>query len=593
MKKFSFLLAFIFVFLSFEAYSKSSPTTFYVYNTSNKTNTQNSLPWAVDNADDDDVIEIRTTGTVVLKKHLVIKKDITINGPGANIFFIDGDDKYHIYIKSKAKVEISGVTIQNGFADFDEDVDSEKGGGIYNEGKLKLKECTVKNCRATYGGGIYTSEGSKLTLRRCTIEGNDGISMGLGGGLYVAGYAEIHNSTIFSNTDPIGGGGICLRYDIGGAGVSPTNGYDFGLYIYNSTITDNFAGNEIYHTGNGGGIYIYEDNPCDPLVFIINSIVARNNCGATGDDIHLRASSSACTPDVRIETGGYNIIGNNETVESFFPSGNPNVNNDYVGNSGNPANPDLEDDLYWNGGFTRTLAINSSSSLPVNKIPSENDYNYSANQDQRGIMRYENGDNYDIGAFEFNDDGDNSLKENEDAGPNNGDGNYDGIPDDEQENVATYRSGLGYVTVVGLNGVKLHNVTPFTDFPQGQHNLPYNMSFFQVIGESSAAIRLIYHGLHIPNDMELIKYNYLVNPPQWITDIPYTKTYDESHGLTIIEYTIYDNDVGDIDNTEGVITDPAGGTITYMIPVFEAWHIIVLSFLLIILGIFFIRRIIA
>lgn len=587
MLKYSSLL----IILLFALLNSAFSTTYNVYNTSSDDQTQYSLPWAIAQAGDGDIINIRTSGTLTLSDYLFIEDDITINGPGANLFYIDCDGYSLILVDLLSQgdidvdVSISGVTITNGEGNGLEETLG-GGGGIVCIGDLTITDCTVNYCEANMGGGIAVIAG-ELTMTGCTIENNETYSGDSGGGIYLLGAdAVIKNSTIYGNSDDNGhGGGIyagCIDQELG-----PFNGDQEGticsdVKIYNSTVVGN-------NSDYGGGIYVDDLELSNSSCTLTNTIVAGNTADNTGDD--LGGFAGLNNP---YTTEGYNIIGNNETVTSEFPAGSPNGNNDWVGTSASPLDPSLENSLAWNGGFTQTVATSSENSLPVNKIPSP--YNSSPSTDQRGILRSDNGTHYDIGAFEYGDDGDNKSKNNaEDNAPNRGDGNYDGFIDSEQPHVATYRSGIGYVTVECTNNgsVQLHNVDEFTDFPGGVHNLPFNLTFFQIIGVSEATIKLIYHDIAIPNDMYLVKYNYLTGPNgQWIINIPYTKTYDQGRQLTILEYTVYDNGAGDIDNIPGVITDPAGGAgALYIIPLFEPWHFAVLAVLAIVFGIVFIKRI--
>jgi hypothetical protein len=82
---------------------------------------------------------------------------ITIEGPGAGLLTVDGDDKDHVFnIKPNVKASISGLTVSGG-ANFDLDGD----GAVYNEGTLALTGVTVSNNTA---GAVYMNGGNTMTL---------------------------------------------------------------------------------------------------------------------------------------------------------------------------------------------------------------------------------------------------------------------------------------------------------------------------------------------------------------------------------------------------------------------------------------------
>jgi hypothetical protein len=88
-------------------------------------------------------------------------------------------------------------------------------------------------------------------------------------------------------------------------------------------------------------------NEVDGTVNISNTIIAQNtdsDCGGT------------------FISTGFNLIGNNSSCEASFPAGNPNTNNDIVGNSTNQINAKLDPaGVQNNGGPTRTIALQSTS----------------------------------------------------------------------------------------------------------------------------------------------------------------------------------------------------------------------------------------
>jgi hypothetical protein len=149
---------------------------------------------------------------------LVIDKNLTINGPGANLLTVqrshDSNTPFFpiflIAFGPRFNVNISGLTIANG-----SDSGFFNGGvgcGITNEnfGVLTVTACAISDNHSTAGtggsgaGGIYS--GGTLILTNSTISGNTA-SVAEAGGIYnAAGPATITNSTISGNRASSAGG---------------------------------------------------------------------------------------------------------------------------------------------------------------------------------------------------------------------------------------------------------------------------------------------------------------------------------------------------------------------------------------------------
>lgn len=148
------------------------------------------------------------------------------------------------------------------------------GGAIYNQGDLTIEETTLSGNEATDAGAIFSGgEGSRLTLRRSTVNGNT--AQGGGGGLLLfPGAHLIENSTISGNTAAIGGG---IR-----SGITA----DLGTAtLLNVTLQENSATN---------GAHLYVDDGSQPVT-VQNTIFG------------LTAAGAACYPGVSLTSGGYNL----------------------------------------------------------------------------------------------------------------------------------------------------------------------------------------------------------------------------------------------------------------------------------------------
>ena len=174
-----------------------------------------SLRQAVADAVSGDQIRFAVGGTILLTTgEIVIDKDLTIRGPEAasvavrrdvgafgRIFSIDG-----------ATVSISRLSIENGIVFCC--LDGEVGGGIFNDGVLRLASVTLSDNTAPIGGAVYNAPGARLDVINSTLSGNlasdpgfgcDG--GGFGGGIgNDGGDVSLRNTTISDNEGPCGGG---------------------------------------------------------------------------------------------------------------------------------------------------------------------------------------------------------------------------------------------------------------------------------------------------------------------------------------------------------------------------------------------------
>jgi CSLREA domain-containing protein len=212
---------------------------------------------------------------------IVVSDDVSIAGAGQATTIIDGnatDRVFDIEVTSGV-VAISGVTIQNGYAN--------TGSGISNDygGDLTLTNSTVSSNTATgFGGGISNDYGGSLTLTNSTVSGNTAHSDGGGiSNYYSYGDLTLTNSTV-SNNSAVGvyadGGGI-YHYSLFGDmkltnSTVSGNTAEFGgginndgdLTLSNSTVSGNIA------YASGGGIH---DDSSGASVYLDSSIVADNS----------------------------------------------------------------------------------------------------------------------------------------------------------------------------------------------------------------------------------------------------------------------------------------------------------------------------
>jgi uncharacterized delta-60 repeat protein len=323
-----------------------------------------------------------TPDTIALTSgELGINSDVTIQGTGANLLTLSGNNASRVFNISSGVVGIDGVAIANGNSGTD------RGGGILNTGTLTVNNSIIRNNTANdAGGGIYSKTGN-LTVNNSTINNNStGFS---GGGLYLAGVGTITNSTINNNTSSTSGGGITSGSTTIGSNTILSN-----LTLINSTISGNTA------TTNGGGLRVVVGG----VMATLTNVTIANNTATTGTGGGISTGAGSTTnvkntivatntnssnPDV---AGAYVSQGNNLIGKSDGSTGFTNgANGDLVGAIAAPINPLLAP-LADNGGTTQTHAL-----LPGSAAINAGTTTGAPTADQRGISRV---GAVDIGAFE-------------------------------------------------------------------------------------------------------------------------------------------------------------------------------------------------
>ena len=243
------------------------------------TNTNNdgpgSLRVAIDSADSyEDVISFQFVSypqIISLDIQLSIENGLKIQGPGADMIFVSGNDSCRVfYIDTSDSVDISGISIISG------DAGISYGGGMYNfYSSPTVTDCAFIGNRAKYGAGMYNEyEGSNPVVTDCIFTRN--IAEYEGGGMYnydgsiptVTGCTFTENKALNSY-----GGGMFNQYS------SPVvteclfigNEADQGGGMSNRQYSDPEISNCIFSeniaTDEGGGMQNYFS--CNPTV---------NNC---------------------------------------------------------------------------------------------------------------------------------------------------------------------------------------------------------------------------------------------------------------------------------------------------------------------------
>lgn len=316
---------------------------------------------------------------------LRVGSDVEIIGPGADLLTLSGDGKTNVFYTGGSDVEISGVTITDGYANY--------GGGIFNTGDLTLRDVRVTDNTAKYGGG--------------------GINTVTWLGAISSSTLRIYDSEISENVVLMNNGG----YEFGGGGIRVgDDGYPYGdshsLIVHNSTISTN----EVHDGGQGGAIYVEDSSGNDHHVSISNSTITANEAtygagiyGGYGsvasyigfsDTLLIGNTSNGSTAASQIDG---NLI--DESYDMTRRGLFGNVNTNILAGLTIDEQPTVAEvnlgPLQINGGPTKTHAL-LSGSVAIDAAPA------GTGTDQRGFARgydiplHTDGTNLgDIGAFEL------------------------------------------------------------------------------------------------------------------------------------------------------------------------------------------------
>ena len=315
-----------------------------------------------------------TTGEIIVQS---AGGTLSIQGTGANRLTISGNNASRIFYSNGATFTLSGATLTNGNGAGASS--SGDGGAIYaNGGTTVLRAVYVAaNMGGGYsniGGGAYFSGGSNHQIVNSTFSANGNV-VSCGGLINDGGTMSIVGATFTGNAALGVGGGICnivgtmtMRaatvFNDTGMGVIYTNGT---LDIGNSIVTSSINGYSIDHAGG------------------------------------------------TVTSAGYNLISSNISVNTSFPAGNPNANNDIVGTTAAPINAQLAP-LGNYGGTVPTRALCTASGVPnvsctaASPAIDKGSAVAGVSTDGRGVIRpYDifttanasGGSGADIGAFEL------------------------------------------------------------------------------------------------------------------------------------------------------------------------------------------------
>ena len=226
--------------------------------------------------------------------NILVNCNVTVNSgrtltiqPGTKIIFTG-----NYYLKNSGRIVAQGTNNQPiSFTSWNKNLGW---GGIYtyNNSTLndtsKFEYCNISYGKRSYGGGFYINNSSKILIRNCIIKNNKATYYG--GGIYVYNSSPRIISNLIINNEA--GNSVAGGIYISGSGSAPK--------IYNNTIARNKS------TSYGAGLYRGTGSPV-----LKNNIIWRNEDGSgnhtLSDNIYPSTGLSVTYSDIE---GGYSGTGN-------------------------------------------------------------------------------------------------------------------------------------------------------------------------------------------------------------------------------------------------------------------------------------------
>jgi len=295
--------------------------------------------------------------TITLTSQLLIDKNLTVTGPGADLMTISGNNAVRVLsiATGSFNVTLTNLSVANGSSTAGGGILNDstgtlsiinskilfnsatnggigKGGGINNNstGTVNIADSTVANNSAlgiilngtgsANGGGIANGPQGKVNITNSTLAGNSANGdpntapttpgnnrLGAGGAIYNSGSMSITNSMVSGNSaSSLRNDSLCFCNGFGGAI------YNGGtIDLINSTLSENSVIGKGANGAEGGGLY----NQTGGTVNVTTSTLSGN-------------SVLASSPGVRAFGGGISNQGTLVVASSTV------VNNSAVGSSG-------------------------------------------------------------------------------------------------------------------------------------------------------------------------------------------------------------------------------------------------------------------
>lgn len=267
-----------------------------------------------------DTIEISALGVVTLLSPLpTISDSVTVQGPGADLFAVDGQTLYRVLDIAAVDVSISALTVQNGAAS---GADA-NGAGIRSLGDLSLSHVHVLSSTAqghgggldargsvTVTGGLFHNNhstngigGALRTNRLAIISGTHFVqntAQGDGGALFALGQNAITNALFRDNT--------CLAGSCDGG----------GLFAFSQTTVQNthFLSNTAQD--DGGGAFIAGVVTVTNSLFQDNRSVTSSGGGLGAQDTAVVHATHFLSNTARGSGGGMAMFGTLHISDALF-----------------------------------------------------------------------------------------------------------------------------------------------------------------------------------------------------------------------------------------------------------------------------------
>ncbi|MBI3151019.1 MAG: HYR domain-containing protein [Chloroflexi bacterium] len=379
-----------------------------------------SLRQAINDVDAGGTITFNSSlsgSTITISSVFNISKNMTIDGAAlaSQVTLNGGGTQRVFYVNAGSTLTLKNVTVANGYADY--------GGGIFlnGSGSLVVENglFTGNTANGGYGGAIasYFVSGNTVTINNSTFSGNNA---SIGGAAFAdnGGTVTITGSTFTGNNSGSLGGAIfnagsltllssTLSGNSSGNGSAINNDSTGTLTVKNSTLSNNIASSEgtIRNLGivtitnstlsgnsapNGGAIANYPG----ATLTLINSTLSNNSATGIGGNIINSGTLNYSNTIIANATAGEDCI----SLKGGMVGTNINNLVEDGGCSASLSGDPGLDTLANNGGATQTMSLLSGSSAidagdnticaasPVNGL------------DQRGVTR---DSSCDIGAYEY------------------------------------------------------------------------------------------------------------------------------------------------------------------------------------------------
>lgn len=273
----------------------------------------NALPGA-------DVIDISAVGVVNLLSPLpMITGSVTIQGPGAELFTVDGQDLYRVLDIAAVDVSISALTVQRGAAAGA----GANGAGIRSLGDLSLSHVRVLSNTAQGHGGGVDARGS-VTVTGSLFHNNHSTN-GIGGALRTNRLAAISGTQFIENTSQGDGGAL---FALGQNVITNTLFRDNvclagscdggGLFAFSLTTVENthFLSNTAQD--DGGGAFIAGVVTVTNSLFQNNHSVTSSGGGFGAQDRAVVRETHFLSNTARGSGGGMSMFGSLQISDALF-----------------------------------------------------------------------------------------------------------------------------------------------------------------------------------------------------------------------------------------------------------------------------------